>query len=146
MRIQKLQAAIPKIEDLNLSDTKDLQSRLKRLKSELISYEVAIGAIIRNFETLSKEAIADCEKLEFLIDNAPATEKRERILSLRTSIIQTEQQASAALDHCKMLYEQIETIRSAKRAIVIALQQNNLANLAKLCATLKSRDAKIREP
>ena len=146
MRIQKLQAAIPKIEDLNLSDTKDLQSRLKRLKSELISYEVAIGAIIRNFETLSQEAMTDCEKLELLIDNAPATEKRERILSLRTSIIQTEQQASAALDHCKMLYEQIETIRSAKRAIVIALQQNNLANLAKLCATLKSRDAKIREP
>ena len=145
MQAQRLQDAIPKIEDLNLDDTRDIYNRLKRYHKELCAYQIAMRSVASSYRRIVEEARADCDKLEQQIMNAPKNITQERKFSLTTSIIQTKQQMLFVEQQCNMLEEQVQTVETTKAAVKVAITQNQLANLAPLIAQLKRKDAEIRE-
>ncbi|MBR0134263.1 hypothetical protein IJM16_03285 [Candidatus Saccharibacteria bacterium] len=134
--IQECQEAIPNIQDLNLDETQDLQDRLKRYHKELRTYEMSLNAIVGFYRAIIEEAATDCAAIQVLIDNAPADVKKERLLSLKTSKVQTEQQMVFVKQQCKSLSAHIESVKHAKRAVVAALKQNRLVNLSELLKAL----------
>lgn len=144
MQAQKLQDDIPKIEELNLDETGNSHERLKRFYKELCAYEVAMRAVASCYRSIIQEATEDCAKLENLAMNAPPGTKEERKFSLTTSIVQTRQQIVFAEQQCTSLEEQVLNIEATKAALKMAITQNELANLAPLCAQLKQRDTEIR--
>ena len=144
MQAQQLQDTIPNIQDLNLDETGDLQSRLKRFYSELKAYEVSMRAVIGSYQSLIEEAERDCNKMEEVAMNTPPTAKPDRKFSLTTSIVQTRQQILFAKQQCELLNQQIENIVALKAEIKLAIAQNGLANLMPLLVQLKNQDAEIR--
>ena len=142
-QIQKLQEAIPNIQDLNLDETQDLQDRLKRYRKELSAYQVSMEAVVGCYNSLIEEAKADCDKMEIVIQKAPKDVDQGRLFSLTTSIVQTKQQLVFIEQQCESLNAQIESVKTAKAAIATALEQKQLANLAELLLALKQRDTEI---
>ena len=144
MEAQKFQETIPKIGDLNLAQTADMEARMKRFLKELDFYKVVMRAAISRYKSIVEEANADCDKLEQITIDAPKGVKEDRKFSLKTSIVQTRQQVLFVEQQCKSLEEQIANVNTAEAAIRAALTQINLANLVSLLADLKLRDTEIR--
>ncbi len=142
-QIQKLQEAIPNIQDLNLDETRDLQDRLRRYRKELSAYQVSMEATMGCYKKLIDEANADCDKMERLIQTAPKDVAPDRLFSLTTSIVQTKQQLVFIEHQCETLKSQIEGVKTARAAIKVALEQNQLSNLAEMLLALKQRDTEI---
>ena len=144
-KIQAMQSAIPSISELNLNETLKLRDRMQRYRMELTSYQVSMEVVLARYRLIMSEAEKDCQKMERTILSAPKDVDERRRFSLKTSIAQTEQQMIFVKQQCDSLSTQIENVKTAKKAISVALEQNKLANLADTLQAIKQYDEEIRK-